>query len=92
MADITAPGALGPGERTLLSQLPDLGSEDANWAQNERVLLQEMQSGNPIRDATIDPETGALVNNTGFLARERAVLESNGWTYNSASHLWSAGG
>ncbi len=37
MADITADGAIGSGERTLLNQLPDLGSVEANWAQNERV-------------------------------------------------------
>jgi len=54
MADITADGAIGPGERTMLSQLPDQGSVAGNWAQNERVLLQEMKTGNPIRDATVD--------------------------------------
>ncbi len=65
MADITAEGAIGPGERTLLSQLPDQGSVEANWAQNERVLLQEMKTGNPIRDATVDA-AGSPTNNTGL--------------------------
>lgn len=41
VADLTAEDALGPGERTLLDQLPDLGSPAANWAQNSGVLRQE---------------------------------------------------
>jgi len=92
MADITADGAIGPGERTLLDQLPDQGNEAANWAQNERVVLQELKTGNPIRDASVDPETGELANNTGFLARERALLIQKGWSYSPATHLWSPGG
>jgi hypothetical protein len=91
MADITADGALGPGERTLLDQLPDQGSAEANWAQNERVLLQEMQSGNPMRDASVDAN-GALRDNTGFLAMERGVLQREGWTYDPSTTLWSPGG
>lgn len=90
MADITAEGAIGPGERTLLDQLPNLGSPKLNWAQNERVLLQEMAGGTPIRDATVD-QFGNLANNTGYLALERAVLERAGWTYDPATHLWSRG-
>ncbi len=78
-------------ERTLLGQLPDFGSEDANWAQNERILLQEMQTGNPIRDGSVDPHTGALINNTGFLARQRSLLQSGGWSYDPTTHLWSPG-
>ena len=85
------PENLMAGERTLLDQLPNLGSEDANWSQNERVLLQEMKSGNPIREATVDPNTGALSNSTGFLARERAVLIREGWNYDPTTHLWSPG-
>jgi hypothetical protein len=83
---------LAPGERTLFDQLPPQGNEAANWAQNERVLLQEMKSGNPIRDATVEPITGELANNTGFLAMERGVLEREGWNYDPLTHLWSPGG
>lgn len=89
LADLTAPGAIGPNEYTLFDQLPDLGSEEANWAQNEKALLQEMDSGAPIRDASVSPETGQLTNNTAFLAKERALLESQGWIYSPATHLWS---
>ena len=91
MVDITAEGALSAGERTLLSQLPDLGSRAANWAQNEQVLLQEMKSGSPIRDASVDA-FGNLVNNTGFLALERATLLNEHWIYNASTHLWTPGG
>lgn len=52
---------LAAGERTLLDLLPDLGSPQANWAQNSSVLRQEMSLGNLIRDATVDPTTGALI-------------------------------
>ncbi|MGI8662557.1 MAG: hypothetical protein ACR2LQ_05005 [Acidimicrobiales bacterium] len=90
MADITADGALGSGERTLLDQLPRLSTEEAQWAQNERVLLQEMKSGNPIRDATVDA-LGNPANNTGYLYWERATLLREGWTYDAGTHLWSAG-
>lgn len=88
IADITGRDALGPGERTLLNQLPDQGGEAANWAQNERVLLKEMKAGNPIRDATVDPSTGELTNNTGFLALERGLLEREGWAYQPGSQQW----
>lgn len=91
MADITADGALGAGERTLLDQLPRLATAEAQWAQNERVLLQEMKSGVPIRDATIDG-MGNLANNTGYLYWERATLIREGWTYDAGTHLWSPGG
>lgn len=91
MADITADGAIGPGERTILDQLPDLGTVEANWAQNERVLLQEMKSRNPIRDASLD-SAGNPGNNTGFLYFERATLIREGWTFNPSTSLGSPGG
>jgi hypothetical protein len=90
VADLEGP--LAAGERTLFDQLPNQFSEAANSAQNERVLLQEMKSGNPIRDASVDPNTGALANNTGFLAMERGILVREGWNYDPATHLWSPGG
>jgi len=90
MTALKAPRAISAGERTLLPQLVgDLG-EAANWARNERVLLQEMASGRPIRDASVNPITGALIDETGFLARERNVLRSHGWTYDPSTRLWGA--
>jgi hypothetical protein len=89
LADLT-PDALRPGERTLLPQLPKLSTDEAQWAQNERVLLQEMKSGNPIRDASVD-EYGNLANNAGYLSRERGVLVREGWAYDPGTQLWSPG-
>jgi RHS repeat-associated protein len=83
-------GALKEGERTLVSKLtPDLGSPKANWERNSSVLRSEMKAGNPIRDATVNPKTGALENNTGFLKAERNLLDSKGWTYNPSSTTWN---
>lgn len=90
VGDLTANGAIAPGERTLLDQLPDLGSPKANWGQNSDVLRGEMGRGVPIRDASIDPATGELINNTGFLKAERyaprprLVLRSQDHTVASA--------
>jgi hypothetical protein len=78
---------LAVGERSLLARLPNLRSPRANWAQNSGVLRQEMALGRPIRDASID-STGALINNTGFLRAERALLESHGWAYNPRTTMW----
>jgi len=58
---------LRPGERTLLNQLPNQGSPRLSYLQNDRVLRTEMGRGVPIRDVSVDPVTGALRNNTGFL-------------------------
>ena len=59
--DLEAPGALGPGDRTLLSRLkPSLGPPEANWARNAGILREEMGSGVPIRDASVNPVAGAL--------------------------------
>jgi len=78
---------LATGERSLLDRLPNLGSPKANWEQNSGVLRQEMELGRPIRDASVD-SAGALINNTGFLRAERALLESRGWTYDPRGTMW----
>jgi hypothetical protein len=81
-------GKLRSGEQSLLDQLPNLGSPKANWYQNSSVLRREMSLGNPIRDASVDG-AGNLINNTGFLRAERNLLLNHGWTYDSATTLWS---
>jgi len=89
MAALERPGSLRLGERTLLPKLkPDLGSAELNWARNERVLLDTMEEGLPIRDASVNPATGELVDTTGFLGRERSVLVGHGWTYDKSYRVW----
>jgi len=78
---------LGEGER-VLKLLQNLGSPKANWAENSSVLRQEMSIGNPIRDATVNPVNGELINNTGFLRAERNLLENRGWTYDPGTTMW----
>jgi hypothetical protein len=65
--------------------LPDKGNAAANWAQNERVLLEEMQRGKPIFDSFRDPVSGMQITTQGFLGKERALLEQNGWIYDAAT-------
>jgi len=66
---------LGPGEKSLLDRLPDLGSPKAKWQQNSGVLRQEMNRGLPIRDASVG-DTGGQ-----FLNAERNLLRDRGWTF-----------
>lgn len=88
--DDIAPGRLRPGENNLLKHLEgDLGSPQANWGRNSSVLRTEMNKGLPIRDASVDPATGQLLNNTGFLRAERNLLQNHGWTYDAATTMWS---
>ena len=87
--DLTSPGALKEGESTLLDLLPNQGSPQANWDQNSGVLRTVMGRGKPIRDASVDPKTGELINNTGFLKAERNLLTERGWTYDQVSRMWS---
>ena len=83
-------GKLRSGENSLLKHLDgDLGSPRANWGRNSSVLRTEMRKGVPIRDATVNPSTGALINDTGFLGAERNLLRNQGWTYNPGTTLWS---
>jgi RHS repeat-associated protein len=94
MGDIRDIGKLKRGEYTLPGQgrLPDRGSPKANWRQNASELRKEMKRGQPIRDASVDPKTGALRNNTGFLKAERDMLASRGWRYDQKTSNWSPPG
>ena len=42
-----------------------------------------MRRGVPIRDVSVDPVTGALQNNTGFLRTERNILTNHDWVLRS---------
>jgi hypothetical protein len=79
---------LRPGERTLLNQLPNQGSPRLNYLQNDRVLRTEIGRGVPIRDVSVDPVTGALRNNTGFLRAERNILTNHDWAFDPKSGYW----
>ena len=89
VGDLEADGAISPGERSLLDRLPSHGSPRANGAQNEGMLRQEMGRGMPIRDASIDPVTGELVDNTGFLRAEQYLLQDRGWGFDPKTGLWN---
>lgn len=64
--------------------LPDQGSEAANWAQNESALQSVIDEGNPIYDSYVDPSTGEQIQTSpdSFLGRERGLLEGQGWQFN----------
>lgn len=68
----------GPGEKSLLDRLLDLGSPKANWKQNSGVLRQEMNLRLPIRDASVG-DTGGQ-----FLNAKRNLLRDRGWTFDGS--------
>jgi RHS repeat-associated protein len=74
---------LAPGEQSLLSRLPDLGSPKANWKQNSGVLRQEINRGLPIRDASVGDTAGQ------FLNAERNLLRDRGWIFDSNTSFWN---
>jgi hypothetical protein len=39
----------------------------------------------------VDPVTGELINNTGFLRAERYLLEDRGWTFDPKTRFWYPG-
>jgi hypothetical protein len=59
-----------------------------NWGQNSGVLRQEMGRGVPIRDRSVNPATGQLINNTGFLRAERYLLQEHGWMFDPKAASW----
>jgi hypothetical protein len=84
--DLQAPGALQPGEYTLLDRLQEpLDSAQAYWNRNSSVLRQELRSGiTQIRDASPGDSGGQ------FLNAERNVLRNRGWTFDAATSTWNA--
>jgi hypothetical protein len=74
------PGLLRAGESKL--NLPNLGNESLNWAQNQQQLQKAMNIGKPIRD--LSPNYGG-----GFLQRERDFMIQGGWKYNPSTGYWS---
>ena len=86
-ADLTAPGALGPEEFTLLDRLtPKLGSPRANWYRNSSVLRKALRSTTQVRDASPGNTAGQ------FLNAERNVLENRGWAFDPLTTLWKTSG
>ena len=85
-SDLEQPGSLREGERTL--DLPDQDSPRANWKQNSSRLREAMQEGRPIRDVSVNPVTGQLEKNSGFLRAERELLRNRGWRYNTGDRSW----
>jgi len=73
---------LGPGEKSLLDRLPNLGNPKANWQQNAGVLREEMRLGRPIRDASPLDTTGQ------FLKAERNLLLDRGWAFDRSTNFW----
>jgi len=53
-----------------------------NWLENSKLIREVMAEGRPIRDASINAITGALRDNTSFLAAERNLLTNHGWSFN----------
>jgi RHS repeat-associated protein len=75
--------ALGPGEKSLLARLPNLGSPKGNWQQNSGVLREEIRLGKPIRDASPGDTAGQ------FLNAERGLLRDRGWTFDPKTNFWN---
>ena len=73
---------LKQGERSLLDRLPDQGSPKANWTRNSGVLRQEMDKGQPIRDASPGNTAGQ------FLNAERNLLKDRGWSFDPRTNYW----
>jgi RHS repeat-associated protein len=84
--DLHKPGALKHGERIL--SWPNLGTTAKNWGENSSLLREAMRERRPIRDASVNPMTGALRDNTGLLRAERNLLDNQGWKYNPKNRHW----
>ena len=88
MDDLTAAGALKPGEYTLGDRLPNLGNSKANYYQNMSVLREEMRKGVSIRDLS-KPDTALAPTKLNpqrtirqtFTGAERNQLRNKDWTF-----------
>jgi hypothetical protein len=80
MEDLAKSDGWRAGDHTL--NLPPLPDGPGQWEQNERELLNAMSKGQPIRE--VSPLKGG-----GFLDKERDVLRSQGWKYDSGTNVWS---
>jgi hypothetical protein len=69
-------------------RMPDLGSPNLNYDQNDRELRWEMGRGLPIQDASHDINTGELLHDTGFLRAERDILRDHEWEYQPDVREW----
>jgi hypothetical protein len=85
--DDLKPSSLKPGEFVL--DWTNKSGTKSNWQENSSLLRQAMSEGNPIRDASIVPSTGALRDSTGFLNAERNLLNSRGWKFNPQTGSWN---
>jgi RHS repeat-associated protein len=84
--DDLTPASLKPGEFVL--DWANKNTSKFNWQENSSLLRKAMSEGNPIRDASVVPSTGALRSNTGFLSAERNLLANQGWKFNPQSGHW----
>jgi hypothetical protein len=76
-ADLSEPGALGPGEYKLgWFSVKGTSGMDAEWSINQIKLQKVMKLKLPIRDASPLEDTDGF-----YLNQERGLLQSAGWTY-----------
>lgn len=85
-ADLSKPGNLNDGDTVIGWQ--STGNPRTNWLQNSSLLRKAMREGKPIRDVSVNPVTGELRNNTGFLRAERELLRDHGWQYSTDTGCW----
>lgn len=78
--DLGKPGAIKPGEYKL--QWPETPSAKSEWKTNSGLLRQEMQKGNPIRDASPGNTAGMHLN------AERNLLRDRGWRFDEKTSYW----
>ncbi len=72
-------------DKTLLPELPNLGSAKANFKQNSSVLRRKVREGKKIQDKSffrknsdIDPSNPSKTVGQSFLGAERLILDSKG--------------
>jgi hypothetical protein len=77
--DLAQPGALAAGEyRLSWFSVQKTSGMEAEWAVNQSKLLDVMKLNKPIRDASSLDDLGGF-----YLNRERDLLRSSGWKYES---------